>query len=156
MFSSKGIATVRHFRLVSYYSNIPYLENYKKYIERDAIATSEAISDEVSYEERKINQIIADDISIMKNELACKMEEKDSRLGEDQKNERESIAKLVASENSKENIWLLMDQEFTEKEGLSKDDEIKLLVSETRLDLDPTIVNLGFKQGNGGDWLLDL
>ena len=141
---------------MSYYSNIPYLENYKKYIERDAIATSEAISDEVSYEERKINQIIADDISIMKNELACKMEEKDSRLGEDQKNERESIAKLVASENSKENIWLLMDQEFTEKEGLSKDDEIKLLVSETRLDLDPTIVNLGFKQGNGGDWLLDL
>ena len=94
-------------------------------------------------------------MSYIKNELACQMDRKDNRLEEEEKkNERESIAKLISSENSKENVKQVLEQEFSEEVGFSTDDGVQQLLHETGLDLNETTIDVvGFEpEEEEDDW----
>merc|ERR1712126_718470 len=123
------------------------------YIEQDAISTSEAIREKVSHEERKIHKTISEDVYFIKNELACQMEERDNRLEEDMK--RESIAKLISSENSKENVKHVLDQEFSEEDGFSRDDGVQQLIHESGINMDETNIDVTGLETDEDDWWFD-
>ena len=127
---------------------------YKKYIEYDAISTSEAIREKVSYEERKIFEKITEDVSFIKNELACQMEGKDNRLEEEEKKkQREVVAKLISSENSRDNVKQVLDEEFTEESGLSSNAAIQQLVHENDMDLNETTIDIKDVEIEKDDWV---
>ena len=127
---------------------------YKKYIEHDAISTSEAIREKVSYEEKKIFEKITEDVSFIKNELACQMEGKDNRLEEEEKKkQRKIVAKLISSENSRDNVKQVLDEEFTEDSGLSRDAAIQQLVHENDMDLNETTIDIKDIEIEKDEWV---
>ena len=127
---------------------------YKKYIEHDAISTSEAIREKVSYEEKKIFEKITEDVSFIKNELACQMEGKDNRLEEEEKKkQRKIVAKLISSENSRDNVKQVLDEEFTEESGLSSNAAIQQLVHENDMDLNETTIDIKDIEIEKDEWV---
>ena len=58
----------------------------------------------------------------MKNEIACQMEDKDNRL-----EAAESAAKLLAAVNSQQNVEQVLDDGWSEEEGLTSDTATEII-----------------------------
>ena len=76
----------------------------------------------------------------MKNEIACQMEDKDNRL-----EAAESAAKLLAAVNSQQNVEQVLDDGWSEEEGLTSDAATEI-IKEDSTDL----TNVGFNLNEEG------
>jgi len=79
------------------------LNRYKKFIEDEAIMTQERIKTEISLEEAKINEKITNDVSSIKNDLACQLEDR-KKLHLETKITLKAIDKLISAENNENNV----------------------------------------------------
>ena len=80
----------------------------------------------------------------MKNEIACQMEDKDNRL-----EAAESAAKLLAAVNSQQNVEQVLDDGWSEEEGLTSDTATEIIKEDST---DLTNANVGFNLDEEGEF----
>lgn len=87
------------------------LERYKKYIEDDAIMTQERIKSEISKEEAKINDRITNEVAMIKNNVACGLEDrKEQHLETKLALEAfKDVDKLLSAENNEKNMRVTIE-----------------------------------------------
>merc|ERR1712002_613255 len=105
------------------------LDRYKKFIKDEAIMTQERIKKEISLEEAKINEKITNDVSSIKNDLACQLEDR-KKLHMETKMTLNAIDKLISAENNENNV------EATFKTATDDDIDDMTLFDTTPLGLD--------------------
>jgi len=105
------------------------LDRYKKFIEDEAIMTQERIKTEISLEEAKMNEKITNDVSSIKNDLACQLEDR-KKLHLETKTTLKAIDKLISAENNENNV------EATFKTATDADIDDMTLFDATPLGLD--------------------